>query len=226
MSQIIAIFDLEGTLCQGGPLVWHEIIRRGMRQPGGIFRVTAHILHQVATSNLNKVKLLGEYTKRRQAIIGMASLFRGMSLAELDEFAAQLTPKVMEVMRPDTVKILANHQKQEHLVLLCSGLFIPVLGAIASQLKVSAVIGTGLEVENSRYTGRISTDPCFEKHRVAMIHQYLLNHHIQPDLVHSYAYGDSKWDMPVLEMVGHPVAVYPDKELRDHAWNHGWKIII
>ena len=225
MSQILAIFDLEGTLCQSGQIVWKAIIRRGMRQPGGIFRVIAHILDQIAYNNLHKLKLINDYTKRRRAIAGMAWLLRSMSLEQLQEFAEEIAARISTTVRADSMQILANHKKQGHLVILCSGLFIPMLEVVGRVLDVSAVIGTDLEVRNNSCTGGTASEICFDRHRADMIRQYLQARNIVPDLAHSYAYGDTKWDIPVLAMVGHPVAVYPDRELRDHAWYHGWKII-
>jgi len=45
------------------------------------------------------------------------------------------------------------------------------------------------------------------------------------DLEGSYAYTDSFTDMPMLEAVGHPVVVNPDKELREAAEENEWPII-
>jgi hypothetical protein len=45
------------------------------------------------------------------------------------------------------------------------------------------------------------------------------------DLAGSYAYTDSFTDMPMLEAVGHPVVVNPEKELRDAAEENDWPIL-
>jgi hypothetical protein len=45
------------------------------------------------------------------------------------------------------------------------------------------------------------------------------------DLAGSYAYSDSATDLPMMEMVGHPVAVNPDKELRRTAEERDWPIL-
>jgi len=225
MPQIIAIFDLEGTLCLGSRLIWRAIVKLGLRQPGGIFRVVIHILSLILLNNLYRLRLISGFTRRRKALAGMASLLKGMSIVELDELADQITCRIMETMRSDTVQILIGHNKQNHIVLLCSGLFTPILEVLGRQLGALLAIGTDLEVKDGRYTGRIESNICLHDRRVDIIRRYLQNKHVEPDLAHSYAYGNSKWDIPVLEMVGHPVAVYPDNELRDLAWNRGWKII-
>ena len=46
------------------------------------------------------------------------------------------------------------------------------------------------------------------------------------DLLDSYAYSDSETDIPMLEVVGHPFAVNPDKTLRRHAGEQGWPVLV
>jgi phosphoserine phosphatase len=45
------------------------------------------------------------------------------------------------------------------------------------------------------------------------------------DLTSSYAYSDSESDLPMLRIVGHPVAVNPDQELARVARKEGWAIL-
>src|SRR5919197_261023 len=44
------------------------------------------------------------------------------------------------------------------------------------------------------------------------------------DLERCSAYSDSYNDLPMLSAVGHPCAVNPDADLRDHAKEHGWDV--
>ena len=45
------------------------------------------------------------------------------------------------------------------------------------------------------------------------------------DIKQAFAYGNSYNDRMILDAVGHPVAVTPDRRLRKLAWRKGWKII-
>ena len=45
------------------------------------------------------------------------------------------------------------------------------------------------------------------------------------DLAASYAYSDSESDLPMLRVVGHPIVVNPDAELRGIAAAEGWEVI-
>lgn len=44
-------------------------------------------------------------------------------------------------------------------------------------------------------------------------------------LEHSYAYSDSITDLPMLEAVGHPNVVNPDRTLRKEAAARGWPVL-
>jgi hypothetical protein len=45
------------------------------------------------------------------------------------------------------------------------------------------------------------------------------------DLARSYAYSDSITDLPMLELVGHPVAVNPDRPLLRIARERDWEVV-
>ncbi len=49
---------------------------------------------------------------------------------------------------------------------------------------------------------------------------------LEIDFAASYAYADSISDRPLFEMVGHPVAVYPDAQLAALARERNWETIL
>jgi len=58
-----------------------------------------------------------------------------------------------------------------------------------------------------------------------MPQEYLIDQGIKINFEDSYAYADSQTDLHLLEMVGHPVAVYPEEDLRHTADQRGWQIV-
>jgi len=60
---------------------------------------------------------------------------------------------------------------------------------------------------------------------VTLLTELLNRAGLEVDLSQSFAYGDSISDVPLLELVGNPVAVYPDSQLWDHASQRGWRIL-
>ena len=86
-----------------------------------------------------------------------------------------------------------------------------VVAPIAQLLGVDEAIATRAELdEHGRYSGRTERYVYAEEKVVAMQEAAARD---GIDLEHSWAYSDSATDIPMLEAVGHPVAVNPDREL-------------
>jgi haloacid dehalogenase-like hydrolase len=78
-------------------------------------------------------------------------------------------------------------------------------------------------VEDGRYTGEIDFYAYGENKAVAMREIAAAEHY---DLTRSYAYSDSMTDLPMLEAVGHPHAVNPDRALRREAAARSWPVLV
>ena len=93
---------------------------------------------------------------------------------------------------------------------------------IAEELGISDVIATRMVVEDGRYTGEVAyyaagPTKAGAARDLAKERDY--------DLSSSYAYSDSISDIPLLEAVGHPTAVNPDRGLRRIATERGWPVL-
>ena len=71
-------------------------------------------------------------------------------------------------------------------------------------------------------TGFLEPPPLVGEARAAWLRRHAADRGV--DLSRSYAYGDSYSDRPLLEAVGHPVAVNPDPQLYRHAKSQHWRI--
>jgi len=109
-------------------------------------------------------------------------------------------------------------------VVLVSGAFEELLACLGERLGVQHVVGTRLELRNGRYSGR-AIKPCFGQDKVTLLTELLAKHSLEVDFSQSFAYGDGIFDVPMLELVHNPVAVYPDSQLWDHALQREWRII-
>jgi phosphoserine phosphatase len=81
---------------------------------------------------------------------------------------------------------------------------------------------TRLEVEHGRFTGRVVDPICFEEGKIFCLEQLVDEKGI--DLAKSWFYTDSVTDLPLLDLVGHPVAVNPDPFLYRTARRRCWPI--
>jgi phosphoserine phosphatase len=84
-------------------------------------------------------------------------------------------------------------------------------------------VATRMEIVDGRYTGDIEYYAYAEEKARAIRD---LAEQVGYDLESSYAYSDSVTDVHMLEAVGHPHAVNPDRDLRRIAAARGWPVLV
>lgn len=131
--------------------------------------------------------------------------------------------QILPNLRPEMGDALARHRAQGGRIVLLSGTFQPLLEVVASRVGAHGAVGTPLAQRDGRYLGRIVPPLAVGQGKAARLRRFAASHGI--DLVASYVYTDSFMDIPVLELVGHPVAVHPDARLRDVALGRAWPLI-
>src|SRR5699024_10035389 len=104
-----------------------------------------------------------------------------------------------------------------------SGAFSPLLDAVSKQFSFDKVVGTNIPFKNDSIDQQAPIYHVQGERKTKRIHKILQDQSI--DWENSYAYGDSYSDLPVLELVGNPVAVQPDNRLRALAEQNKWQII-
>lgn len=116
------------------------------------------------------------------------------------------------------------HREQGHHVAIVSASTPYAVKPVAEALDLdNAYLATELEVLNGRFTGRVVEPACYGSGKAARTLAYAAQHHI--DLQKSYFYSDSASDLPLLEVVGHPVAVNPNRKLARIAAERGWPVM-
>jgi HAD superfamily hydrolase (TIGR01490 family) len=93
---------------------------------------------------------------------------------------------------------------------------------IANRLKLTGALGTVAESVDGVYTGRLIGDVLHGEAKAAAVRELAARQGL--DLADCAAYSDSINDLPMLSLVGHPVAVNPDSALRGEARERGWPI--
>ena len=81
---------------------------------------------------------------------------------------------------------------------------------------------THMEVQDGVLTGRVVQPICFGEGKIYWLQQLIESE--QVDLARSYFYTDSITDVPLLDLVGHPVVVNPDPLLYRHARRRRWPV--
>ena len=132
---------------------------------------------------------------------------------------------MLNSLRSDVVDILEWHKQSGHIVAIVSATSTVLLETVGQRLGVSHVIGTKLEVVDGTYTGKVVKPVCFGQNKAKLLQQFLRQNGLKIDLSSSFAYADSISDVPLLKLVGNPVATYPDKGLRQFAEDNKWRIL-
>lgn len=221
---ITALFDFDGTLYTGH--IWQDLVRHHWTARRHRRWAVAYVAWNMALLPLYKVGLVSRATFFHKWGETMAWLLRGWSLDEAQVLFEQLTEEqILPNLRPDVLDRLRLHQAEGHLVALVSGTFAPFLEMIAQRIEAPHAIGTPLEVRNGCYTGRIVPPLCQSEGKPRRVQAYLAERGLEIDWTASFAYADRDSDVPLLSLVGQPVAVYPEEALLAHAQAQGWPVI-
>jgi len=220
---IAAFFDLDGTLC--AEHVWRAMGKYFKEYRRRRLLFITFLAAHFSLWPLYRLGLLSRARFFRLWINHMPWLLVGLRREEGQEIFRWVTDEALiPSLRPDVAEALRQHQAEGHLVVLVSGAFEELLAVLGERLGVQHVVGTRLELNRGRYSGQ-AIKPCFGQDKVTLLTELLAKRGLEVDFSQSFSYGDSIFDVPVLELVGTPVAVYPDDELWDYASEKGWRVI-
>ncbi len=222
-SQTAALFDIDGTLTSHN--VWKGLMdffsARGERRLTHWLFVAAHYPMLLPRA----LRLLNEADFRRAWTKHLPWYFKGYDEAQMKTLAEWVArDHTVTVARGDVLEILRRHLSQGDVVALVSGAPVPLVQAIAQMWNVPHAIGSPVEFRDGRYTGRMS-EPCIDEQKAVYVRRYFADNGFDIDFKNSYAYADSYSDLGMFEMVGNPVAVYPDKKLAALAEERGWRVV-
>lgn len=150
-------------------------------------------------------------------------LLRGYTPARMQTLVAESLETVLRpLVYDEPLRLLNRHREQGEASYIVSAALQEVVDAIADDLGFDGALGTICEVEDGAYTGR-SIRSLHGENKAAAVRE--LAEAAEIDLAASTAYSDSHTDLPFLEVVGNPVAVNPDRELRRVAAERGWPVL-
>ena len=224
MTSTIALFDLDGTLCSGH--LWEGFIKYYLKHKKKRAWILAFWAVHLGSWLLVKCKLWSREKYTANWMEDLCGIFKGASSEEVLVMFDWVTDNYMlNSLRSDVVDILEWHKQSGHIVAIVSATSTVLLETVGQRLGVSHVIGTKLEVVDGTYTGKVVKPVCFGQNKAKLLQQFLRQNGLKIDLSSSFAYADSISDVPLLKLVGNPVATYPDKGLRQFAEDNKWRIL-
>lgn len=210
---VAAIFDMDKTLLHiDTAMSWTRFLYERRE-------ITKRTLAKaVYWSSLYKLALLDMETVFTRLV---ADLEGDLESEMLEKSAIWFRDHVAPAIAPAARVAVERHRQQGHLLVLATGSTQYAARPVARGVGIDHVLSSELEVAGGTFTGRPAA-LCFGHHKVALIERWAQQHGI--DLAQSYFYSDSYNDRPLLDRVGHPIAVNPDARLRRHAKQRGWAV--
>ena len=154
----------------------------------------------------------------------MSQLCAGWDVATVREIVADTLHNIVDpLVYDEAVSLIEEHRLAGRDIVIVSTSGAEVVGPIGEMLGADRVVATRMEIEDGKYTGGIEYYAYAEEKARAIQDLARTQGY---DLSACYAYSDSVTDVHMLEAVGHPHAVNPDRELRRLAASRGWPVLV
>ena len=212
----LALFDLDNTLlaCDSDYEWGQFLVDRGVLKRDEYEAQNAAFYEQYKAGTLDIHEFLGF------ALRPLAE----HTTAELDRWHAEfMDARIRPAMGAPARALVRRHLDAGDLCAVVTATNSFVTGPIAREFGVPHLVATEPERIGGRYTGRVAGTPCFREGKIARVQAWLAEQGRRlPDFAQSRFYSDSQNDLPLLELVTHPVAVDPDPKLAAVARARGW----
>jgi HAD superfamily hydrolase (TIGR01490 family) len=212
-----AFFDLDKTLIEGSSALHfaRAAYRTGMLSRRQLARdAWANVRFRLRGSTDAATEEL------KQRILDAIAGQRTVDLARL---GPQVLAGVLPVVYQEVLDEAYAHQDAGRPAYIVTAASQELADVLAQVLVLDGGIGMRAEVRDGVYTGRADGPFTYREGKAEAIRQLAEREGI--DLAESYAYSDSESDLPMLRVVGHPVAVNPDPALQRIAREEGWRIM-
>jgi HAD superfamily hydrolase (TIGR01490 family) len=217
VSRTAAFFDLDKTIIaksstlafsrpfyEGGLINRRTVLRSGYSQFVYLFGGADH----------------DQMERMRQYLSALAS---GWDVQTVKDIVAETLHHIVDpLVYDEAVDLIEEHHTAGRDVVIVSSSGAEVVEPIGEMLGADRVVATQMVIEDGRYTGEIAFY-AYAEGKAEAIRDLAARECY--DLAQSYAYSDSATDLPMLEAVGHPYAVNPDKTLRRLAAERGWPVL-
>lgn len=217
MARSAAFFDLDKTIiARSSSLAFSRPFYRG-----GLINRRAVL----RSSYAQFVYLLGgaDHDQMERMRVYLQDLCRGWPVQQVQEIVAETLHELIDpIVYDEAVELIEEHREAGRDIVIVSSSGAEVVEPVGVMLGADYVVSTQMVVEDGKYTGEIAYYAYGPTKAEAMRD---LAERQGYDLSACYAYSDSQTDLPMLETVGHPFAVNPDKELARVAAERDWPVL-
>jgi putative phosphoserine phosphatase / 1-acylglycerol-3-phosphate O-acyltransferase len=209
-DSIVAFFDMDGTVLAG--FTAFVFAQERLKKPGRADLDIAAVALRFQLGNADFAELM---TASARALAGQSS-----------EDARALADKLFRttiagLIYPESRALMAAHRARGHRVVLLSAATDLQVGPVAADLGVDAVLCNRLEIDDDGFiTGSVAEPLIYGEGKTHAATDYAALHALS--LSDAFFYSDGAEDLPLLDEVGHPQPLNPDKRLARVARQRGW----
>ncbi len=209
-----AFFDLDKTIIAKSSVLafGRPFYQNGLLNRRAVLRSAyAQFVFALAGADEDQIERMRAY---------LAAMCTGWDVAQVREIVSETLHEIIDpIVYDEAVELIGMHKAAGRDVVIVSTSGEEVVAPIGAMLGADHVVATQMLVADGKYTGEIGRyaygpEKAFAIRELAAARSY--------DLAASYAYSDSVTDVAMLESVGHPFAVNPDRALRRIALERGW----
>ena len=214
-ARALALFDLDRTLLPGSSLME---LGRALADRKVIDRraVARHVVQAAVFSRRG----LGDsrIARLRESLLAAAA---DRDQEQLASVAREVAPQIASSAYPAARWLMNQHHAAGDECVVLSASPQELVEAVGAALGADRAVGTRTEVVDGRLTGRLDGPFCHGRGKLERLEAELG----PVDLNQASAYADSGSDLPLLSACGRPVAVNPDRRLREAATSAGWPVL-
>jgi len=146
------------------------------------------------------------------------------SFDKLCEWRADyIEQRIKPIIKPKAYDLIAKHRDAGDHLMIVTATNSFITEPTKEIFGMHNLIATEPEMKNGNFTGEVDGTPSYGPGKVVRLKEWLKdsNHTLEG----SYFYSDSRNDIPLLELVSHPIAVDADEKLSEHAAKNHWQQI-
>jgi HAD superfamily hydrolase (TIGR01490 family) len=214
-----AFFDLDKTIiAKSSALAFSKSFYQGglINRRAVLRSAYAQFVYLVGGADHDQMERMREY---------LSALVTGWDVQAVKDIIAETLHTIVDpIVYDEAVTLIEEHHLGGRDVVIVSSSGSEVVEPIGELLGADHVIATRMVVDSDgRYDGEIEFY-AYGENKAAAIREMADDEGY--DLSQSYAYTDSATDLPMLEVVGHPYVVNPDRALRRLAAERGWPVLL
>ena len=212
--QVGAFFDFDGTLMAGFSAL--SFTKQQLLDRKLSYRKVMETLGTIADLGRGKIGFSG-------MMAASAKMMKHIPEEDYLTFGEEVyTKQIAKLIYPEARALVRAHMEKGHTVAIVSSATVYQLAPAARDLGIEHIMSTRFEVEDGKFTGEIMRPVCWQQGKVDCAEEFSKARNI--DLDRSYFYSDSHDDIALLERVGHPQPLNPNKKLTAIAERRGWPV--